>query len=287
VTWKARAGRLAVVLAWGALLAGTIAALGATGRGALSTPPVTAGLGPLRSWASNRDAATILMTGVRVGGRLLAAYLLASTALATLARLTRRAAAVRIADAIALPPIRRLATGAAGLLVVAGPLAGPAGATALTPGPTGPTPVHVAARTTPPAPAIAPPVLVAAGTNPPAPGAGNPPVLVAGTTPPAPGSPGPGHFDAGAWPTLGLLPPATSATAPTRWTVRPGDSLWIIANSVLRTAWGRTPTDEETGRFWVVVVAVNGPYLADPANPNLLFPGQQMVVPPPPPAPAP
>jgi len=257
---------------WGALLAGIVAALGAMGRGPLSTPPVTGGLGAVRSWASTRDAPTILMTGMRVGGRLIALYLLASATLATLARVTRRAAAVRLADAISLPPIRRLATGAAGLLVVAGPIAAPA-ATGL-------------------------------GGRP-----RSAPVLVATTAGPATRGPaGPGHFDAGAWPSLGLLdspglpspalgllpspvPPSAALPMPAvgatsgLWTVRPGDSLWVIAESTLRAAWGRQPTDPETGRFWVVVVAVNVARLDDPSNANLLFPGQEMMVPPPPSAP--
>jgi hypothetical protein len=278
MTWATRAGRLLTALGWVALLVGIMGALGVIGRGPLSTPPLTSGLGALRSWASTRDAATILMTGVRLGGRLLAGYLLASTVLAMLARATRRAAAVRIADAITLPPIRRLATGTVGLLVVAGPIgvAGPA------PGRNGPTAALVAGVAEPAAGRNGPTAALIGGVAEPA------PVLVAGaSTAPTPSPTSTGPVDTGAWPALGLLPSTAAEAGPTTWTVRPGDSLWVIAKSVLHSAWGRAPTDEETGRFWVVVVALNRPRLEDPANANLLFPGQQMAVPPPPSPPYP
>jgi len=189
-----------------------------------------------------------------------------------LARATRWAAAVRITDAITLPPIRRLATGTVGLLVVAGPIGGVAGQAA---GPNGPIT------------GLAGVASLAAGGAEPA------PVLVAGamTTPastaPTPSPSSTGLVDTGAWPALGLLPSTAAEAVPTTWTVRPGDSLWVIAKSVLHAAWGRAPSNEETGRFWVVVVAINRPRLSDPANPNLLFPGQSMAVPPPPPPPYP
>jgi len=67
------------------------------------------------------------------------------------------------------------------------------------------------------------------------------------------------------------------------WTVRPGDHLWGVAERSLAGAWGRPPTDAEVDPYWSALVDANRPGLRDPANPDLVFPGQVLVVPPPPP----
>jgi nucleoid-associated protein YgaU len=74
---------------------------------------------------------------------------------------------------------------------------------------------------------------------------------------------------------------APVAPAPT-WTVAPGDHLWSIATRVLAEGWGRAPSDAEVAPYWEQVVGVNRDRLADPADPDLLFPGQVLVVPRPP-----
>lgn len=82
--------------------------------------------------------------------------------------------------------------------------------------------------------------------------------------------------------------PPKSATAPTAatapptgsWTVRPGDDFWSIAESVV----GASPSPGDTagvGRYWVRLIQANRSRLADPSDPNLLFPGQVLVLPPP------
>jgi nucleoid-associated protein YgaU len=52
--------------------------------------------------------------------------------------------------------------------------------------------------------------------------------------------------------------------------VQPGDHLWNIAE---RTA----PADVAT--YWRRLVELNRPRLADPDNPDLLFPGDVVVLP--------
>jgi nucleoid-associated protein YgaU len=69
------------------------------------------------------------------------------------------------------------------------------------------------------------------------------------------------------------------------WTVAAGDHLWSIAERVLADAWARPPADHEVVPYWEQVVAANRDRLADRDNPDLIFPGQQLVVPAPPPAP--
>jgi hypothetical protein len=79
------------------------------------------------------------------------------------------------------------------------------------------------------------------------------------------------------------LPPAEPSGRIGRWwTVRPGDSLWSIAAASLSGAWGRPPDAAHLARYWWQVVAANRARLPNPADPNLLFPGDRVIVPTPP-----
>jgi nucleoid-associated protein YgaU len=66
---------------------------------------------------------------------------------------------------------------------------------------------------------------------------------------------------------------------PDAWVVRPGDHLWRIAEETLARAWGRAPSDREIDPFWRTVIKRNRSALHDPANPDLLFPGDRIEVP--------
>jgi hypothetical protein len=81
--------------------------------------------------------------------------------------------------------------------------------------------------------------------------------------------------------------PGSSFGLPTElvWTVRPGDHLWGIADDVLCRAWGRTPAVADVAAYWRGVVAANRSRLADPANPDLILPGDTLMLPPTPLAP--
>ena len=65
----------------------------------------------------------------------------------------------------------------------------------------------------------------------------------------------------------------------------PGDSLWSIAEATLATAWGQAPDERDLAHYWWQVVQTNRPFLPVPEDPNLLFPGDQVLIPPPPAAP--
>jgi DNA-binding SARP family transcriptional activator len=77
----------------------------------------------------------------------------------------------------------------------------------------------------------------------------------------------------------------TSATTPAHElgqtvTVEPGDHFWKLAEQQLADAWGRQPTDSEIAPYWTETVALNRPRLTPPHDPNLIYPGQQFVMPP-------
>jgi len=61
--------------------------------------------------------------------------------------------------------------------------------------------------------------------------------------------------------------------------VQPGEHLWVIAERTLARAWGRPPTDAEIEPYWRDLVAANRGVLADPANPDLVYPGQVFGLP--------
>ena len=74
--------------------------------------------------------------------------------------------------------------------------------------------------------------------------------------------------------------PPQVVPAPATWTIRPGDHLWGVASAVLADAWGRPGTDSEVTPYWTALVEENRAGLADPSNPDLVFAGQVMRLPP-------
>jgi nucleoid-associated protein YgaU len=81
-------------------------------------------------------------------------------------------------------------------------------------------------------------------------------------------------------------PPVLPTVDPATWVVEPGDSLWSIAEEVVGAevvagAGTAVPGERAVARYWRRLVAANRPHLVDPANPDLLVPGQRLVVPPP------
>jgi nucleoid-associated protein YgaU len=55
-----------------------------------------------------------------------------------------------------------------------------------------------------------------------------------------------------------------------------------ITRQVLGQAWGRPATDAEIDPYWRALVAANRSRLPDPDNPDLVYPGEVLTVPPPP-----
>ena len=65
----------------------------------------------------------------------------------------------------------------------------------------------------------------------------------------------------------------------TKWTVKRGDDLWSISESVLTGRLGYRPDDRQVASLWLRVVEANRANLPDPANPNLIFAGEVVDVP--------
>ena len=62
--------------------------------------------------------------------------------------------------------------------------------------------------------------------------------------------------------------------------VEPGDSLWSIAEEVLAGERdGAQPDDATAAQYWRRLVDANRANLVDPANPDLIFPGQVVTLP--------
>lgn len=207
------------------------------------------------------------------------------------------------------PGIRRLLDGALGVGLAAsiGVSAVPAGAQAGDPPPAATTIQRLpdapsttlrrlAADDTAASPAAAPPGMSLrrlpdgqpAPPRGPPPSAVDPPAAPLATPSPTPAAgPGPTPEAPRAAPTA---PPATVATAVpsapvhasdavAEVVVRPGESFWLLAERHEAHRLGRQPTEAEVGACWQELVALNRHRLAVPGDPDLLFPGQRLILP--------
>jgi hypothetical protein len=150
---------------------------------------------------------------------------------------------VTLADVVTLPCVRGVVHASIGMGVVVAAV-GASGSLAVHRAPSG---VPTAAE-----------VALVSSVAPPAPPTGSPPPVLQKVTAPAP-------------------------AAERTWTVGSGEHFWSISTRVLAAAWGRAPSDVEVVPYWEQLIEANRDRLADRSNPDLLFPGQQLVVPPPPP----
>lgn len=84
---------------------------------------------------------------------------------------------------------------------------------------------------------------------------------------------------AGNWSTPLMRVVEPPAPAPRMWRIAPGDNLWAIAATTLQREWGRRPDDAEIDTYWERLISANRDRLADPGTPDLIFPGQQLILP--------
>lgn len=84
-------------------------------------------------------------------------------------------------------------------------------------------------------------------------------------------------------PTATPSPDPVPAPSPSTTTVAPGDSFWSIAEAALHGAAqgrGAAPSTSEIARYWLRVIDANRAILVDPSNPDLIFEGQVVMLPP-------
>lgn len=82
--------------------------------------------------------------------------------------------------------------------------------------------------------------------------------------------------------TIRTPPPAAAPEAPTdpaRIVVVPGDSLWSIAERTTSTRLGHRARDHETAPYWRTLIEANRHRLVDPSDPDLIHPGQELLLP--------
>jgi hypothetical protein len=138
-----------------------------------------------------------------------------------------------------------------------------------------------------------PPVLVPDSPSsspeqePPQPPARSQPSAPAAPTSDAAGDPGPATPaappDAAATPQSPAPTPSHPDTpaVPATWTVAKGDSFWHIATALLARHQSAPPSEHEVGAYWERLMAANAAHLAHPGHFNLVYPGQELTVPPP------
>lgn len=267
-------GRWAPLAVWFGCLSGAVALLLWLGDGRLATPAVTS---PAAwwSWANTDDPLTVTMGALRVLALGLAWYLTGVTSISVVARALRAARLVRIADALSFGPVRTLAQQAVGVSLAAGVLvtsfpvepAAPRDASvdvavmipveAGTPGAAAAVPAVLALREPAPVPVPAP-----AGPS-------------AQPQQPAVSQQAPSSAE--------LVAPSevaeASADTPRERQVRPGEHFWSIAEAEVADHLGRPGSEDEVLDHWEDLVAANADRLQVRGNPDLLLPGQRILLP--------
>jgi len=256
VSARPRVRDLVALAAWLVLLSLVVGALHAFDDGSLSAPP----LHGLSAWLDDRGPAVAAFSMLRLVTLGLGWYLLVATAATLGCRLGRAHGMAHLVERVSPAVIGRLVRAVAGVALAAGSFGGGAASmggivAASAETPSGPDPAAITMRD---------------------------------LDTPVAGDAGPADHSI----TMRRIPdddvdaaPAPAPTTAPVWTVRPGDSFWHIAGRTVATAWGRDPSTVELDPYWRALIEANRARLADRANADLLFPGQELVLLPVPPAP--
>jgi LysM domain len=261
------------LLAWTAALALGLRALHALGAGTLGVPLFSGE--DLSAWLDRTPPAVMAVAIVRLAALAAGWYLAVCTL--TLA-LTRPFGRTRVASAAARATpaiIRRLVAGGGGLGLAAGTLVGALPSTVVAPAPLAARPVAAS--------------IVGAIQDPTPPtatmtrGPRDMPRAVM-TRLPAEDTPTAvmTRLPATDAPPASRSPPARAtldtAAVPPSWTVEAGDSFWSIAAETVAPT-GNASNDRRVIGYWRRLVEANRGRLLDPGNPDLLVPGQELVLP--------
>ena len=226
----------------------------------------------LARWLQQTPSEEVLLAGVRLAALAAAWWLLGSTLLYVAARMARLHGTAAALGWATLPAVRRWADRAAALSIVAATAAGVGRPAAADPPPT-----------TSPTTA---PVVIDADHRDPVSVPPRPPSSVrtgqAVDPPPVPSVP-PDETAPLVPPVVPIAPPPPAPTAGATHTVARGEHLWSIAARQVATATGKPPAHlapADIALHWLRVVEVNRPRLRS-GNPNLVFPGEVVELPPP------
>jgi hypothetical protein len=74
--------------------------------------------------------------------------------------------------------------------------------------------------------------------------------------------------------------PSPPSSPDDTWIVEPGESFWLIARSRVAESQATEVDDGTIEAYWVRLIDANRDRLADPADADLLFAGQELVLPP-------
>ena len=327
---EARLRRSVAFGVWCVALAGGTALVHALGTGALAAPPTDPAT--WATWLDGRDPLVASIALLRLLVLAVCWYLVGVTSIGLLARLFRATRLLRIADALTLPPVRRLLQQTLGVALatamVASVTSPGGGAVATTStvrlaaaaaeddgsssgglssygllwgaqGPVastddGPPSVTLRGLPYPPIAGQAwPDTTVADPVTPghaaPDPAASPPARPLAPATALLPWQVGSEPGAAGDGEATDDLESPTASTSPTTatddprlatHTVRTGESLWRIASSRLAQEHGRSPSDAEVVPYWRELIERNRDRLPDRDDPDLILPGQELLLPP-------
>lgn len=253
-------------MSWAVALVGGLSFLHSLGAGWLEPPPLaTSGWG---AWAEGRDPLVASIAVLRLAVLALGWYLVAVTLVGMMARLARAPRAIRAVDAVTLPGVRRLLSRSLGASMVAAiVVAGPS-------------------VTGPRSPAYADPQVQAVDggdlTHAVVDGPQSLPLPLdlalrrpddADLEPPRRTQDGDPVTQAVVEQT------AVAGTEERAVLVRPGDSLWTIARGALAEQSDGPVDEEQVATYWTRVIERNRADLPDPANPDLIFPGDVIFLP--------
>ena len=238
--------RLGPAALWVGGLGAAALALQSAGHGPLAAPPLTE---PAQwaAWLDGRDPLIAAFAILRIVALAGLWYLAAVTVVGAGLRAAGAVSLVRLTDRLTIGPVRRLLAGSVSLGLAASSavvLAAPAIRL----------PAAVAQTSTTSSTTTGPPATVTMHRLGPA-----EPLAVS--------------------PVPQVSQVSTPAPAADRWTVKPGECFWTIAEDVLARHLGRPVTDAEIVPYWRRLIEANRSELAHHDNPDLIFPFQTFVIP--------
>lgn len=248
--------RLMPLVTWVATLVVAIALFTALGNGPLAAPPITTP-SAWGEWAAAREPVAATVAILRWAVLAMAWYLVGVTTIGAAARVAQLSSLTRVADGLSVPLVRWVLQTSLGVGLATAVVASAA-------------PGVVASRPDPPS---MQPIAGGAGTE------LEPPGMRPLDTPldaaeDDGGAPTPQTVEAPVVADADADPDEVATHE-----VRTGDHLWSIAHDHLAAVTDADPTDDEVAAHWRDVIDANRDRLVDADNPDLLLPGQEVLLP--------